>query len=216
MNERITNTDFPDLYLGLDKLELDEEFRYAGKANVQHVRTQESDIDWIVELESQTTNVGLWTREQHHDVINKNGWLHVVLVDPDTRDRVGYYIQRFHTDNDGKGAIDSMRKVVFPQFRSKGYGTTSLRLIWQHHFEGSNAHLIDYIWLDVFTDNGGARKLYEKQGWEPVGNEIPATDVYGNPLIDKQGNQRSLQKYVCTRARYEKIKANKQGEDSFR
>ena len=114
---------------------------------------------------------------------------------------IGYYIAGIENNRYGPNiiTINSLRHVVWPNYRRRGWDTASNRLRLFIFFELLE---LDTLWLDVFTDNIGAIRLYQRQGWQQEDRDpFPATAL-GKPLLNPQGEQRYLLKFWFTKKRY--------------
>lgn len=125
--------------------------------------TGEDDLDWVVALEhapDNARNITRWPRPLHAAVAAREDARHFIIAD-DADNRLGYVILRIDALN---ASVELLRIVV--ERPGAGTGRAALRRIVRMAFEELAAHR---LWLDVVTDNEGARRLYRSEGFVEEG-----------------------------------------------
>ena len=121
----------------------------------------ESDVEFVLKAEAVPQNAeGIlpWSRERHLLAMadpDIGYWM--IEADPDSR-IVGFLIFR------GIGNPDKsveLKRVLITE-KGYGFGREALQLAKQVAFNGFGAHR---FWLDVFTGNELAQRLYESEGF---------------------------------------------------
>ena len=127
--------------------------------------TEESDLDFVVNTESQPENVQYvlqWSKEQHKAALTNEDILHLVVEDKETQKLVGYLIVAGLQNYDRN---IELKRVTISE-KGKGYGREAIKLIRKISFEELNGHR---LWLDAVCKNHRAHKLYESEGFVKEG-----------------------------------------------
>lgn len=125
--------------------------------------TRPEDLDIICGMEKDNSNfVFVWPRERHMEAISREDEMHISVVNASSGELVGYILLA------GIGGEDlslEFRRMVIAD-KGKGYGRTSVRFIKKYCFEVMKFHR---LWLDAYTDNERAIKLYAGEGFVKEG-----------------------------------------------
>ncbi len=120
-------------------------------------QTIDSDIDFIIDLESRPENnkfVIPYTRDQHLNNIKSNSYEYLLIVNDGQP--VGYIINK--VDIDSK-SLEIVRIIV--STKGAGIGKAAITQIIEKYINKK----FKRIWLDVFEDNQTAKSLYQKIGF---------------------------------------------------
>lgn len=118
-----------------------------------------SDIKSIIQFEKANSNfVGQNTQEEHLNLLKNANCLHLSIKHIKKENLIGHVIL-FDIKNPNQ--IIEFRRIVINQ-KGSGYGNEAIELIKQLCFNELN---VNKIWLDVYSDNLHAIKLYESKGF---------------------------------------------------
>ena len=108
----------------------------------------------------------------------------IYFLQNDENETVGYVKLRWDRSEEffpNESALELQRIYLLEQFWSKGYGKIILDFSEKYAFE----HNFTWIWLVVWSENHGAIRFYEREGWEKFaqkdfqfGNEIHVDPVF--------------------------------------
>ena len=117
----------------------------------------------IIEMEKNNSEfVEQYDLARHRDVIRSENEKHFSVFENPQKELIGYVILAGLTEpND---SIE-FRRIVISK-KGQGLGRKTLKLIKRIAFEEYNAHR---LWLDVFSDNDRAIRLYETEGFSKEG-----------------------------------------------
>ena len=127
--------------------------------------TREDDMEYVLAAEAAPENAqGIlpWTRTEHLAVASDpdNGhW--IIEAKPDERP-VGFMILR---GLQGPDKAIELKRILVTE-KGSGFGREAIQLAKKMAFHSLGAHR---LWLDVFTDNQRARRLYESEGFVKEG-----------------------------------------------
>jgi len=145
-----------------------------------------SDLDWVVSLERDSTNLPFitpWERPQHEGAIRFPDSRHFILEEGDQLERIGFVIlQGCRNPN---GSVELKRLVLQP--KGRGLGRSAVRQLKAMAFTQFKAHR---FWLDVKALNGRAFKLYQSEGFveegrlrESVRVTVDGADGYDSLIV---------------------------------
>lgn len=123
--------------------------------------TKESDLDKVLELESDAENyeyIRTWSRKKHLDALSDENMAHLVIETNGDKKMVGYLILLGLQDPDDN--IEFKRLVISE--KGQGYGRQAVKLIKQYAFEKQKCHR---LWLEVMDHNIRAYALYDSEGF---------------------------------------------------
>ena len=127
--------------------------------------TMLSDLDWVVSLERDNTNLPFitpWERPQHEGAIRFPDSRHFIVEEGDQLERIGFVIlQGCRNPN---GSVELKRLVLQP--KGRGLGRSAVRQLKAMAFTQFKAHR---FWLDVKGLNTRAFKLYQGEGFVEEG-----------------------------------------------
>ena len=89
----------------------------------------------------------------------------IYFLQNDENETVGYVKLRWDRSEEffpNESALELQRIYLLEQFWSKGYGKIILDFSEKYAFE----HNFTWIWLVVWSENHGAIRFYERNGWE--------------------------------------------------
>lgn len=114
-----------------------------------------NDLDSIILFEKEHSDyVNLYTKNEHLQIIDNE--CHFSIFTKPNNELIGHVILA-----DIKTKQIEFRRIVISK-KGLGYGNHAIKLIKEICYEKFNA---DKIWLDVYSDNIRAIKLYKKYGF---------------------------------------------------
>jgi RimJ/RimL family protein N-acetyltransferase len=137
----------------------------VGTERIRLRLTEQEDLEFVLKVESDTANrayIGQWSKEEHTDAIQNPGFAHLVIVDRQTEERIGYAI--LNGMQQQSQSIELKRLVIVT--KGRGYGREALHVMKKIAFVDWNAQR---LWLDVRTENAGAERLYTSVGFQSEG-----------------------------------------------
>lgn len=145
-------------------------------------KTQESDLDSIVSIESQSENSGFIltnTKKEHLAMLQDKNIDHLVLTLAEVGKKIAGFIILAGL-NDRNKSIEFRRIVIIE--KGKGLGRLAIRKIKEYVFEKKKCNR---LWLDVLESNSRARHLYLSEGFVEEGKlrEAIMTDGGSASLI---------------------------------
>lgn len=129
--------------------------------------TKDVDLNFVLEVEKAKENnqfIIPYTFERHQQAITSNKEEHLVIIDKDQEEKVGFVL--LGKDEQNK-SLEFRRMVVNP--KGKGIGRQCLQMIKKYCFEHLKYHR---LWLDVFDFNHRAIHLYRSEGFVEEGKLI--------------------------------------------
>lgn len=142
--------------------------------------TEIDDIEQIIVVEKLNSDfVGQYSFDRHKNVILDPNDLHLSIFDSFDNKLIGYAI--LSGLNDSNNSIE-FRRIAISQ-KGLGFGREAIRIIKSICFNKYKAHR---LWLDVYSDNFVAIKLYESEGFKREGllrDCIKEQDFYRSMLI---------------------------------
>ncbi len=147
--------------------------RPIGTSSVSARPTRQSDLDWVVALESRPENARFvlqWPRDRHRAALADRSIAHWVVCEHD--EPVGYMI--LAQVRIGAASVELVRLVIGP--KGRGLGRAALEIARRFVFERLGAHR---LWLDVFENNERARRLYRAAGFQEEGTLREAVERDG-------------------------------------
>ncbi len=119
--------------------------------------TAERNLDDVIRMEWDPANkdfVYKWTKDQHIEIIDSDNWYHLLIMDSQTKETVGYVmLDGIKSPHD---CIELTRIAI--EKKGQGYGKKSIEALKQLCFEKLGCNR---LWLDVYSDNAIAIHLYE-------------------------------------------------------
>jgi diamine N-acetyltransferase len=151
--------------------------------------TQPEMLDQIIEIEQADAGwICPYSREQHLHCIDDPSQRHVSVYRMPEISLIGFIILQ-QIDNPNRAL--EFRRIVIAE-KGRGYGRACLQWIKKYCFEELQFHR---LWLDVFTDNERAIRLYESEGFVREGT------LKDHLFVD--GKFRSLHLYAMLEEDYE-------------
>jgi RimJ/RimL family protein N-acetyltransferase len=144
-------------------------------ARVRLRPTMQSDLDYVLSLESDPANLPYitpWERTQHEAAIRFPDFRHFVIEGGPGLDAAGFLI--LIGCRSPHQSLELKRMVV--QVKGQGLGRAALRVAKKIAFDDLGAHR---FWLDVKGLNVRARALYESEGFQFEGQLRDAVRVPG-------------------------------------
>ena len=125
--------------------------------------TKLDNILKIIQIESENSDyIGQYDFCQHKAVIDSDNELHLSIFDKSDSLLIGHIILAGLKNNND--SIEFKRIVVSK--KGFGFGRDAIGLIKKYCFENLKAHR---VWLDVYSDNNRAIRLYKSQGFRTEG-----------------------------------------------
>ncbi|RMG78395.1 MAG: N-acetyltransferase [Bacteroidetes bacterium] len=126
------------------------------KPSIQNSRPE--DLDFFRQLEIQNdTFVCAASADEHRAFLQSDNARHLSIFDEHNR-LIGFMLL-IGVQNPHKSL--ELRRIVLDQ-KNRGYGRQALRWAKKYCFETLRFHR---LWLDVYTDNARAIRLYESEGF---------------------------------------------------
>ena len=120
-------------------------------------RTDFKDLNKIMDFEKENSQfIQQYNIAEHKEILESE--CHLSIFELENNRLIGHII--LNGISDQKKSIE-FRRIVISE-KGLGYGKDSIKLIKKICFEKYKA---DRIWLDVYSDNKRAIKLYESQGF---------------------------------------------------
>lgn len=141
----------------------DEAMKRASEAGVTLVEAEESDLEWILNLEETAVKGGFVSGDnvmRHRMQMTDRTVLYLIAKRGD--ERVGFVILRGIWG--AEPVIELKRIVIGPT--DAGHGQAVIALTLYKAFNELNAHR---VWLDVIDDNLRAMHVYRKLGFTEEG-----------------------------------------------
>ncbi len=118
------------------------------------------DIDLVMIWESKEANVISWSKTKHEATMRDPDFLHLIVRKKDSAESIGYAILRKGFPD--PSSVEFLRLVISDEFKGCGYGTSTLKHVWNLvFFELGYTRL----WHDVFAENTRAVQLYDRLGY---------------------------------------------------
>ncbi|NMH89540.1 GNAT family N-acetyltransferase [Flavivirga algicola] len=127
--------------------------------SIQLLETKAQDLPQIIEIEKKYVQfVGQYNLAQHKKVTTNQNEKHLSVFNKSDNALIGYVILA--------GILNKNRVIEFRRIallkRGLGYGKPIVKLIKEICFKQYKANK---VWLDVYTDNERAIRLYVKEGF---------------------------------------------------
>ena len=127
-------------------------------SNLQLSNTEEVDLDYVLDAESDTENwqyIIPWSRQKHIQAMRDPDIAHLIVRNGR---KIGYVILA--------GLLDSNQSIEFRRIiiteKGKGYGKATVEMVKKLAFETYNTHR---LWLDVKLQNNRAQAVYKAAGF---------------------------------------------------
>jgi beta-phosphoglucomutase-like phosphatase (HAD superfamily)/ribosomal protein S18 acetylase RimI-like enzyme len=138
---------------------------YLGRATALLRATRPSDLTYVVALErdpSAARFIDQWAAHRHVAAIEDPDLQHFIVES--NGERIGFIIAGLVE----RGDIELRRLVVGPKGRGHGRAALTAFLQWAHARLVGRKHR---VWLDVYSDNHRAIRLYQSAGFHATGVE---------------------------------------------
>lgn len=137
--------------------------------------TSEDDLDQIIDMERADDNIPYirqWSFEQHRNAIHDDNITHMMVMNKETEEIIGYIILIGLKNRDR--SLEFKRMVI--THKNQGYGRETFQFVKKLFFEDYNFHR---IWLEVMDSNKAGFHLYESEGFKTEGTHREALKLDG-------------------------------------
>lgn len=135
----------------------------TGSDRMMFRRAKPEDLPWVVNLEGENADwICRYTLSEHEALLSNSDCAHLIVMNRASNTPVGFMII-CGLDTPDK-AVEFRRLVIGD--KGQGFGRETLQLVKAWCFEILGRHR---LWLDVFSDNARAIRLYSSEGFKYEG-----------------------------------------------